>query len=129
MMGPSKQFVEKLNHELRNRRLSDKDDLDGFSYDVDAAFDNDGRGTPFRPLNRSYPANDSCKLVAEFEVVDSRPWDEIKTEIIRIWKEDVAYPHSEFEFTEDSSGQTFHFFTFDDAFPLFVTGQIIFRRS
>ncbi len=129
MTGPSKLFLEKLNNELDNRRFSSEEDLDGFSEDVDAYFNIDGKATPFRPIRMSFTHNDLCRFIAEFEVVDQRPWAELKKEIMRIWNEEVAYTHSETELTEDSSGHTLHFFTFEDEEPLFVTGQIIFRRS
>jgi hypothetical protein len=128
-MGPSKLYLEKLNTVLNNRRFSKVEDLDGFKGDVDSCFDLDGLGTPFRLMKISFTHDDLSRLIAEFEVVDQRPWAENEKEILRIWNEEVAYTHSEFEFTEDSSGQTFHFFTFEDQEPLFITGQLIFRRS
>jgi len=129
MNAPSKIFIEKLRRELQKRRLSSPGDLDGFRLDLDGYFDNDGKGKPFRLMNSSLTDDESCKLIAEIEVVDHRPWTELKDEIFRIWNEELAYKNSEFEFIEDSSGQTFHFFTFEDDKPLFVTGQIRFRRA
>jgi hypothetical protein len=128
-MGPSKLFIEKLNNALNSRRFSKEEDLDGFHGDVADYFDLAGRGAPFRLIRIAFTHNDLSRLVAEFEVVDQRSWADIRKEIIRIWSEEIAYSHSEVEFTEDSSGYTLHFFTFEEKEPLFVTGQLIFRRS